>query len=479
MARGIVLYHRGGWAEAAESFEDAIVAALGSEVALLAELRAWFFSASIIVPTLRPRALELINITTNDDLAAEGLAGRVACAQLAVFRTWRADPTGPSIELAERAWGNGDLLSLEGAEGGTWNLVTGVLTACGEPQRSEAIATEVMAFARRRGSSMAFATASLIRATAIHYQGRVEDVLSDVEQALAAGGPDWDTYAGGALWIQAESLVEQGDLASAQAALRRLDDPRPLSIERPCLLHARGRLHAARAEHQSALEDFLETGRLLSELFGIQTDSWVPWRTSAAEAANALGDREVALALCDEALELAHRAGASGPIGRALRVKALVQDGEDSIRLFDDSAEILAPSPHRLEHARTLVEHGAFLRRAGERRRSLEKLRAGLRLAAREEATALSRRAREELAASGIRTSPTATRSGVSALTPSERRVVDMAAEGLSNREIAQALFLTVKTVETHLAHAYPKLKIDSRRGLTNALAGTAPREPL
>ena len=62
--------------------------------------------------------------------------------------------------------------------------------------------------------------------------------------------------------------------------------------------------------------------------------------------------------------------------------------------------------------------------------------------------------------------------SGVDELTASERRVAHMAAEGLSNKEIAQVLFVTAKTVEQHLGRAYRKLDINSRRHLTAALAG-------
>jgi DNA-binding CsgD family transcriptional regulator len=61
--------------------------------------------------------------------------------------------------------------------------------------------------------------------------------------------------------------------------------------------------------------------------------------------------------------------------------------------------------------------------------------------------------------------------SGVESLTPSERRVAEMAAEGGTNREIAQALFVTPKTVEVHLSSAYRKLSIRSRSQLSKALA--------
>ena len=78
-------------------------------------------------------------------------------------------------------------------------------------------------------------------------------------------------------------------------------------------------------------------------------------------------------------------------------------------------------------------------------------------------------RAHAELVASGARPRTKAL-SGRDALTPSERRVARMAAEGLTNREIAQALFVTMRTVEVHLTHAYQELDISSREQLPQAL---------
>ena len=69
---------------------------------------------------------------------------------------------------------------------------------------------------------------------------------------------------------------------------------------------------------------------------------------------------------------------------------------------------------------------------------------------------------------------------GVEALTPAERRVAQLAAEGLTNRQIAETLWVTLKTVEVHLGRSYGKLGIGSRRELASALgleAGAARRE--
>ncbi len=67
---------------------------------------------------------------------------------------------------------------------------------------------------------------------------------------------------------------------------------------------------------------------------------------------------------------------------------------------------------------------------------------------------------------------------GVESLTPSERRVAELAATGMTNRQVAQSLFLTVKTIETHLAAAYDKLGIRSRQQLPTALSRPPTRPP-
>lgn len=95
--------------------------------------------------------------------------------------------------------------------------------------------------------------------------------------------------------------------------------------------------------------------------------------------------------------------------------------------------------------------------------------RHALDLAARCGARRLAARAREELTATGARPRRD-WRTGVDALTPSELRVVGLAAEGRSNREIAHELYVTLKTVEGHLSRAYTKLGIDGRSQLAEAL---------
>ncbi|HYZ02251.1 MAG TPA: helix-turn-helix transcriptional regulator, partial [Candidatus Binatia bacterium] len=183
-----------------------------------------------------------------------------------------------------------------------------------------------------------------------------------------------------------------------------------------------------------------------------------------------LGERAAAVALAGEGAARARRWGARRALGRALRALALAGEDGGRIDRLREAAAALSGSAARLDEARVLVDLGAALRRAGRRAEAAGVLGRALDLAGRGGGTAVAGRASEELHALGLRPRRGAL-TGVDALTGSERRVVELAAEGLSNREIAQTLFVTVRTVEVHLTHAYQKLEIDSRRELRRALA--------
>ncbi|HET8822831.1 MAG TPA: LuxR C-terminal-related transcriptional regulator, partial [Thermoleophilaceae bacterium] len=189
----------------------------------------------------------------------------------------------------------------------------------------------------------------------------------------------------------------------------------------------------------------------------------------AALALLTLGDAEAARALAREDLARARRWGAPSGIGIALHAIGVADDGVAGVERLTEAVEALDQSPARLEHARALTDLGAALRRGNRRSAARRALHDGLRGAERCGARALADRARTELRAAGGRSS-TRDASGVDQLTASEQRVAELAAQGLSNPEIAQALFVTRKTVETHLSHVYGKLGISGRGRLVHVL---------
>jgi DNA-binding CsgD family transcriptional regulator len=236
------------------------------------------------------------------------------------------------------------------------------------------------------------------------------------------------------------------------------------------LLDARGRLALALGDRERGLADLRACAAAYDKL-GIGP-TWAPWRSVLALAIQD-DDRKYAERLVREELELGQSSGVPEAEGVALRGMGLLEGGDSGVELLRASVATLETTEARLEHARSLVELGVALRRRHLRAEAREHLSAGLELAHRCGAERLLARARDELHAAGARPRRLAS-SGVEALTPSELRVARLAAGGDSNVEIAQQLYLSVKTIETHLSKAYSKLGLTgrgSRAQLGKALA--------
>jgi DNA-binding CsgD family transcriptional regulator len=274
-------------------------------------------------------------------------------------------------------------------------------------------------------------------------------------------------------------FIEQDRLADAEAVLRSgvLADGLPARSALNFWLHgARVRLRTAQGQHEVALADALSAGRTY-ERWGGGRMLDVPWRLYAARAHARLGDQAAAEALVAEHLRLARESGVARQVAIGLRAAAAVDEAVgdmDAGELLSDAVDLLRDGPGRLELARTLADLGDVLLRDGDRPAARETLRQAAELALECQATALVERLRGRLAAGGGRP-PRLTVSGVHALTPAERQVAQLAGTGLTNRHIAEQLFVTEKTVEAHLSHAYRKLGVTSRTQLAARLAATAP----
>jgi ATP/maltotriose-dependent transcriptional regulator MalT len=316
-----------------------------------------------------------------------------------------------------------------------------------------------------------------MRSHLAHRRGRIADAEADAQAAVDVMRlQGWALPAPVAYLIDA--LIERGETDKAAVELEEFG----LHLDLPDVLYyipafiSRGRLRLERGQARQGLEDLLEAAHLM-ERWGTPNMVGFHQRPYAAIALARLGDEDEARRLAEEGLALARAWGTPGAIGIALHARGLIEGGDDGIELLRESVSILERSQARLEHARSLTELGAALRRANRRSDAREPLREALDRAHRCGATALAERARTELAATGAKPRK-AMLTGVESLTASELRIAKMAAEGLGNREIAQALFVTVKTVETHLGHVYQKLDIDSRKALPAALEPTGSALP-
>jgi len=242
----------------------------------------------------------------------------------------------------------------------------------------------------------------------------------------------------------------------------------PPSLANNNLVEVRGLLHLAKGRARAGLDDLLEFGRR-DLLLGAANPLASRWRSRACLALAATGDNEGARRMATEELERARRWGAASGIGIALRAMALVEGNTTLVDRLSEAAGVLQRSQAKLEYARALTDLGAAQRRANRRAEARTTLQDALDLARRCRAHALCERAETELRAAGGRSSDPAG-VGISQLTVSERRVAELAAKGHSNPDIAQRLFVTRKTIETHLGHIYSKLGISGRTELGRAL---------
>ena len=279
--------------------------------------------------------------------------------------------------------------------------------------------------------------------------------------------------------VLADVAVEAGELGEAQALIGLLpQDGWPPGVGTVLIPAARGRLRLAQGRATEALADFATCGAMFSaEVWGMpmRDVGYLHARSGAALALLLLDRREEAEALVEAELADVRTFGGARALGIALRASGLVRGGEPGIGRCGPPPRPWRAPPRSLERARSLAELGAALRRSGRRAAAREPLGEALDLAARCGARPLAVRAREELRAAGARPRRE-WRRGVEALTPSELRVARLAAAGRTNREIAHALYVTLKTVEGHLARAYGKLGIAGRPQLAAALGGEKTR---
>ncbi len=364
--------------------------------------------------------------------------------------------------LAHAALRDGQLFA---ADGGLMNVPAAVTLAYAEDDAGLDYLQAWLGDAHERGSLYAVAGIRLWLAAVQLWRGELQDAEATARTAtevLQVWGFDHGPDYAGAFLVGA--LVEQGDLAGARAVLQSTAAHDAFS-EGARLWH-QSHLALLVAERRDA--EALEVAELLATKFAHNRNpAAAPWRLDRAVLRHRAGDEDGAREDLAEQLRLAHVWGTPGAIGTALRVRGeLFGAAED----LTDAVGLLERSSMRMQHARALLAHGRRLRLDRRPTEAREPLREALALATRCGSPALAAEARTELGAAGARPR-TAALQGPEALTPSERRVAALAADGQTNREIAQALFVTPKTVEVHLSAAYRKLGIASRRGLVGALA--------
>lgn len=383
--------------------------------------------------------------------------------------TW-ATAGGPAPEcaaLAREVLADNTLFEMD--NGLFWVTALVVLIYADQDDTSR-IWEEVRTVSHRRGSLFMMLTLDLWRGFDMLRRGDLEGAQESIEDALEEmtlwAGSEGATVIEWPVAFLAEIQVERGNLEAAAEILER-GDPGDAVGDGPAFWRkARLELLLARGEFKQALEFVDAYERRLGLM---RNPAAAPWRTLKAVALDRLERTEEAIALAAEELEAARAWGGRQAIGHALRVLGQLRR-EEGLADLEAAVETLEQSSARLELAKALLDLGTALRLARQPTKAREPLRRAIELGSACSADALAERARSELRAAGARPRREAL-GGIESLTPSERRVAGMAAEEMTNREIAQALFVTPKTVEVHLSNAYRKLEISNRRQLAGVLA--------
>jgi DNA-binding CsgD family transcriptional regulator/exonuclease VII small subunit len=395
------------------------------------------------VHTLADPPVELLAVSAMHAV----LSNRAAEAQALAERALACQPYPPPLELC-----NFLIIALRSAE-----CYDATLRLCGD----------LLTAARQRGAVREMVAVSVSRASAWLDCGALADAEADARWALERAVGIRRLHAGSEL---ANVLIERDALDEAEQELEQISGGlASSSVEGARVRIARGRLRVAQGSTEEGLRDLLDAGRGWQRA-GFGLFSAARWREEAALAHAAAGNRAEARRLAGEQVELARAFGRPRTLGVSLRAAGMVHGGEAGLALLSEAVETLERSQSPLELARALLGHGSALRRAGHRVQARTQLERALDLAHRCGARRIANEARSELIAAGARPRRDAI-TGRDALTASELRVARLAAEGLTNREIAQALFITTATVKAHLNHIYRKLDVTRRDQLGASLA--------
>jgi len=461
------LLRLGNTAAMVDVLEQAMADMAGVDGRLAQELEAQLLLFGPWDIALRPRLerrLDRLGVPT----ASEGAQPvRLTVAALEAFNAAR--PAVEVVALAERALSAGALLAQESWTVAAGSAAVNVLARAGRPDDAAAHLERAIARDRSRLAISALRTGVGVRAVIAFLRGDVLAAEADGREMLELA-PEGALGPPALLATLVEALIERGrpDEAEHELEVAGLAGALPLMMPFNLILYARGRLRVARGLLDAGVADLLECGERC-EASGQPNPAIAPWRSQAAPLLASLGEHDRAVALATAEYELAQRFGAPHVEGPALRALGMISDGAERLVLLRRAVDTLEPSFARLELARALADLGDALHADGQSVPARDALQRAAKLAGELGADALASRVVEALVDAGGRPRPT--RRAADELTPAERRVADVAARGLTNRQAAQELFLSEKTIETHLASTYRKLSIRSRVQLAEALA--------
>ncbi|MDX6536723.1 MAG: hypothetical protein QOD37_1064, partial [Gaiellales bacterium] len=394
----------------------------------------------------------------------EGAKAGPLALSLALRKVLRGHPASDSVLEVRRLLDGGRLLAAETSEAVSMVQAVTALAFTDALDDADRLLDEMAADASERGSPIGYAAVGTWRSYVAIRRGRVTAAEAEARAVLkhldAHGLPFAAGFATAYLGV---ALTEQGRLDEAAAALEPLPlEPAAGTVAEPILREARGLLRMRQGRMAEAAGEFRACGAVCTRLM-LTNPAVHPWRSQLALSLPAT-ERDEALELVSTELVAAREAGVPRAVALALRAEGLLRD-TGRAALLRTALDALDGCPSGLERAVTLLHLGAALRRENRRVDARAPLHEALELAVSHGAEAVAESARRELRAAGSRPRRSST-TGIDALSPQEHRIAGLAADGHSNPSIAQALFLSRKTVEMHLGHAYRKLGVASRRDL-------------
>jgi DNA-binding CsgD family transcriptional regulator len=380
------------------------------------------------------------------------------------------EPAATCVELAQRALAAGPRIVPEPTDLPWFAQATIALIWADAHAEAQVPLDAGVAESRATGDPALFGMSLSQRAWLLLRLGDLQGAEGDARAVLEAADLAAPAlYRKLAAAILVNAATEQGELEQAQSVLDGFGLDEAARTQTSAVLRlARGRLRLAQARPAEALHDILTAGRIVLAT-GSKCPGYLAWRSGAALAHVALGEREEAVRLATEEVALARAFGGLRTLGVSLRTAGVVAGGSEGEALLRESVRCLERAGIALERARALAELGVLVRATGRRSQARSMLREALDVAHHARAAPLADLAEAELRATGAKPRRVAL-SGVEALTASERRVAELAGDGLTNREIAQALFVTMRTVEGHLTRVFAKLALSSRDELPDVL---------
>jgi DNA-binding CsgD family transcriptional regulator len=437
-------------------------------VDLALDIESAYLTSAVTVPERAEDAHRRADAIIADPDGLGSAAGRTLASKALSMRTYDGGNRDQLVELARTLRSFDGLVSEEGMASQALGHVVIALSFCDEYRAASELLDAARRFVHERGWVILQAAYATLAARQRVWTGPLSQAVAEARDAVEifAGGRQLYLPSVTAVAVRAHLELDEPDDAAAVIEVMARQPP-PRGMFTAWHHESVGRLAAHRGDDEAALRACLAWGEVANG-GRVTNPGLFAWRSQAGLAALRLGDRALAGELIAEEVELAGRFGAPRAIAVARRAAAALQPDRDAVAVLEAAASMCRACGAHVEAAAALADLGAATRRAGRPSEARAVLRDAIELADRVDARHTARLARAELAVAGGR--PPADRGSPGELTPAERRVAELAASGLTNRQIASQLYVTVKNVEWHLANTYRRLGISRRQELAAAL---------